>query len=147
MKREILIYNQSKRKIPEKFIKDTISKTLDFLKLKQPVELAVLVVSPSEIKRLNKIWRHKDYIPDELSFGFNSRKITKFAKEQNRVLELGEIVVNVNKIIDKSNLAKILVHSLLHLLGLHHEKSESEARQVEKIEKQILKIMPFSTTG
>ena len=139
MKHEILVYNKTRYKVPKKFISNRILRTLDFIKLKQPVELAVLVVSPSEIKRLNKIWRHKDYIPDELSFGFNSRKITKFAKEQNRVLELGEIVVNVNKIIDKSNLAKILVHSLLHLLGKHHETSEAEAKKVEAIEKNILK--------
>lgn len=141
MKNEILIYNRTRCQVPEKLIKLIILKALQFLKLKQPVELAVLVVSPSEIKRLNKIWRHKDYIPDELSFGFNSRKITKFAKEQNRVLELGEIVVNVDKIFNKNYLTTILVHSLLHLLGKHHEKSEAEAKKMEKVEKRILKYL------
>ena len=66
MKHEILIYNKTREKIPEKFIKITIAKALRFLKLKQPVEMAVLVVDKKEIQRLNKIWRKKNKTPDEL---------------------------------------------------------------------------------
>ena len=139
MKHEILIYNQTKVRVPKKFIEDIISTALDFLKLKQPAELAVLIVSAEEIRKLNKIWRKKKYTPDELSFGLNSRKVTKLAKEQNKVLELGEIVVNVDKISDKNNLAKILVHSLLHLLGYNHEKSKTEALKTERLEAKTLK--------
>lgn len=141
MEHEIIVYNQTKRKIPKKLIKDTILKSLKFLKLKQPAEVAVLVVSPAEIKRLNKTWRKKNYTPDELSFGLNSRKTAKLAKEQNKVLELGEIVVNVSKISDENNLAKILIHSLLHLLGYNHEKSKTEALKMEQLEKRILKYL------
>ena len=146
MKHEILIYNKSKKKIPGKFIESTILRILNFLKIKQPVELAVLVVNPSEIKRLNKIWRHKIYTPDELSFGLNSRQTGEpacrqagFAKRKNNVLELGEIVVNVNKIFDKNYLSKILIHSLLHLLGHDHEKSSVQAKKMEQLENKILK--------
>lgn len=141
MKREVLIYNKTNRKVPKKFISDVILKALEFIKLKQPVELAVLIVSAEEIGKLNKIWRHKNYIPEELSFGLNSRKVTKLAKEQNKMLELGEVVVNVDKISDKNNLAEILIHSLLHLLGYDHEKSRTEALKMEQLEKRILKYL------
>ncbi len=146
MKHEILIYNQTRRKVPKQFISDIILRALDFIKLKQPAELAVLIVSAEEIRKLNKIWRQKNYIPDELSFGLNSRKVGEpacrqagFAKKQNKMLELGEIVINVNKISDKNNLAKILIHSLLHLLGYDHEKSIVKAKQMEQLETKILK--------
>ncbi|HEY4495109.1 MAG TPA: rRNA maturation RNase YbeY [Candidatus Paceibacterota bacterium] len=141
MKHEILVYNQTRSKVPEKFILDVILRTFDFLKLKQPAELAVLIVSAEEIRKLNKIWRKKNYTPDELSFGLNSRKQAgraKFAKKQNKMLELGEIVVNVNKISDKNNLSKILIHSLLHLLGYDHERSTAEAKKMEHLEEKIL---------
>ena len=131
MKHEILIYNKTKRKAPEKFIKDIILKVLGFLKLKQPVAMAVLVVDKEEIGRLNKIWRKKNTMPDELSFGLNSRQIAKVANGNSGVLELGEIVVNAEKISDKKYLSKILVHGLLHLLGYSH-------KQMEKFEKKIL---------
>src|SRR3989338_9592501 len=141
MRHEILIYNKTRGKISKKFIKNTILRALNFLKLKQPAELAVLIVSAEEIRKLNKIWRKKNYTRDELSFGLNSRKQAgraKFAKKQNKMLELGEIVVNVNKISDKNNLSKILIHSLLHLLGYDHERSTAEAKKMEHLEEKIL---------
>ena len=142
MKHEGLIYNKTRGKIPKEFIENVILGTLNFLKLKQPLEMAVLIVSPEEIKKLNKIWRGKNESADELSFGLNSRLPAdggKLAKRQNKMLELGEIVVNANKIFEKNNLAKILIHGLLHLLGYNHEKSDSEAEKMEQLEAKIFK--------
>ena len=130
MKHEILIYNKTKRKVPEKFIKTAVVKILDLLKLKQPIEMAVLIIGGNEIKRLNKIWRKKNETPDELSFGLNSREMTRFANDRDNVINLGEIAVNVEKISDKRHLLKILIHSLLHLLGYSH-------KQMEKFEKNL----------
>ena len=138
MKHEILVYNQTRSKVPEKFILDVILRTFDFLKLKQPAELAVLIVSAEEIRKLNKIWRKKNYTPDELSFGLNSRKSSIFAKGNINVINLGEIVISSEKIRDKKYLITILIHSLLHLLGYDHEKSAAEAKKTDRLEKRIL---------
>lgn len=134
MKHEILIYNKTERKVPEKFIKDVIARTLNFLRIKQPIEMAVLVVNKEEIKRLNKIWRKKNTIPDELSFGLNSRQIMRFAENHNGVLNLGEMVVNVEKTSGRNYLSGILIHSTLHLLGYSH-------KQMEGLENKILKSL------
>ena len=133
MKHEILIYNKTRRQVPEKLIKSVILKALQFLKIKQPVEMAVLIVDKEEIKRLNKIWRKVNKVPDELSFGSNSRQTGIFANNNNTVLELGEIVLNAEKISDKNYLTKILIHSLLHLLGYSHGR-------MELLENKIIKI-------
>ncbi len=132
MKHEILIYNKTRRQIPEKLIKSIILKALQFLKIKQPVEMAVLIVDKEEIKRLNKIWRGVNETPDELSFGSNSHQIGIFANNNNSMLELGEIILNAEKISDKNYLSKILIHSLLHLLGYSH-------RRMENLENKIIK--------
>ena len=142
MKHEILIYNKTHEKISKEFIESVILRTFDFLKLKQPMELAVLIVSAKEISKLNKIWRKKNYTPDELSFGLNSRKSTVFAKGNVNVISLGEIVISSEKIRDKKYLTSILIHSLLHLLGYHHEKSIAEAKKMERLEVKI-----FSAIG
>lgn len=141
MDHEILIYNKTGKRIPKKFILNAILLVLNFLKLKQPTALAVLIVNPEEIRKLNKDWRQKDEVADELSFGLNSRQTAKFAKKENRVLELGEIIINIDKIADKNYLFKILVHSLLHLIGYNHEKSEKEAIKIEQLEEKILKAL------
>ena len=139
MRHEILIYNRIRRKIPRKLITEIILKILKSLKSKQPVELAVLIVDKYEIKRLNKVWRNKNYIPDELSFGLNSRKSEVFAKNKSNVLRLGEIAINGDKISDKKYLTIILIHGLLHLLGYSHEQSAVQAKKMEKIEEKLLK--------
>lgn len=148
MSHEILVYNKTSKKVPRKVIKEIILLALNFLKLKQPVELAVLIVGAEEIKKLNIIWRHKNYTPDELSFGLNSRQNGKtvcrhagLAKSQNKVLELGEMVINVDKIVDKKKFSEILVHSLLHLLGYNHEKSKVQAEKMENLEQKMLKYL------
>ena len=139
MKHEILVYNKTSQKTPKKFIESVILQILNFLKLKQPAELAVLIVDSDEIKRLNKIWRGKNESTDELSFGLNSRKSATFAKDNINMVSLGEIVINVEKIRDKKYLTTLLVHSLLHLLGYNHEKSTAKAKKMKKLEEKILK--------
>ena len=150
MKHEILVYNKTRKRIPKDFIENVISRVLNFLKLKQPEELAVLVVGKSEIKRLNKIWRHKNYTPDELSFGLNSREKwilptsrQVFAKTKNKVLGLGEIVISSGRIHNKKKLTAILIHSLLHLLGYNHEKSVAKAKKMEQEEKILSNLEKF----
>ncbi|MEK7578633.1 MAG: rRNA maturation RNase YbeY [Patescibacteria group bacterium] len=130
MKHEILIYNKTQKKAPEKFIKIVILKTLIFLKLKQPVELAVLVVDKEEIKRLNKIWRRVNETPAELSFGLNSRQTARLANGFYSMLNLGEIIINAEKISKRDYLSEILIHSLLHLLGYSHGKMESLEKEI-----------------
>ena len=147
MKHEILIYNKTRRQVPGKLIKPVILKALQFLKIKQPVELAVLFVDKEEIKRLNKIWRKVNKAPDELSFGLNSRQTAGLAKGLYSMLSLGlarrdalgEIIINVKEASNKDYLSKILIHSLLHLLGHHHEKSRKEAKKMERLEAKIFK--------
>ena len=132
MKHEILVYNKTRKRVPEKFMKTVVLNVLDLLKLKQPVELAVLIVDKEEIKRLNKIWRKVNKASDELSFGLNSRQTAWLAKGLYSMLSLGEIIINAEKISDKKYLSKILVHSLLHLLGYSH-------RRMGSLEKEIFK--------
>ncbi len=134
MKHEILVYNKTRKKVPEKFIKNVVLKVLDLLKLKQPIQLAVLVVDKEEIKKLNKVWRGVNETPDELSFGLNSRRMVGFAKGLDSMLSLGDILINAEKISDKNYLSKILIHSLLHLLGYSH-------RRMEGLENKILKSL------
>jgi ssRNA-specific RNase YbeY (16S rRNA maturation enzyme) len=50
------------------------------------------------------------------------------------MLSLGEIIINAEKISEKNRLPKILIHSLLHLLGYSH-------RRMENLEKEILKSL------
>lgn len=104
-------------------------------KFKIKKEISIAILSPLEIKKLNKIYRHKNKVTDVLSFNLDDEKI------------LGEIVICLEqakkqakekKISLQAELKLLVVHGTLHLLGYDHEVSEVEAERQEKEEKLLL---------
>jgi len=98
-------------------------------------EISVALLSPEEIKQLNKIYRKKDKVTDVLSFNLDDQKI------------LGEIVICLaqakkqaleKKTSLQSELKLLVTHGTLHLLGYDHEISDMEAERQEKEEKLLL---------
>ncbi len=161
MTSEILIYNKTKFAVSKKLICGTILGALNLLKLKQPVEMAVLIVGDKEIRRLNRVWRRKDRATNVLSFpqmtktelkktvnfGSGSRKSGKVDLQSKSVISLGQILIDPHQILPgikknrkdfEKELVKLVVHGLLHLLGYDHETRRQEIRMLKK-EKELLK--------
>lgn len=132
MKLLVEINNLSTCRIGEDFFVKTIKKTLktsgyDFLRSKN-VSVSVALVAPAEIKRLNKIYRQKNSVTDILSFAeYKSRAALE--KVGDKAIFLGELILCYNDIKEyarknkedvKQELAKVVSHGLLHLLGFSH---------------------------
>ena len=93
------------------------------------VNYSVHIVSPDQIRKLNKIHRGRDTITDVLSFPMlhiiagqlptRENFPLDFNPETNKI-ELGDIVINETEP-DKEFLIE---HGLLHLLGYHHKGDE-----------------------
>ncbi|MBI5047987.1 MAG: rRNA maturation RNase YbeY [Deltaproteobacteria bacterium] len=113
-------------------------------------ELSILLTDNNGIQRLNKRYLKKDRPTDVLSFpmwDFNSELRTP-----NSQLILGDIVISLetaktqakeNDVTLKEELARLLIHGILHLLGFDHEKSSKEARRMRKEEERLLKIAKY----
>jgi probable rRNA maturation factor len=86
---------------------------------KKSIELSIALVGQKEIKKLNKKYRGKNKATDVLSFSY------------------GEIVICPDKV-RKGELARVLIHGILHLLGLDHEGTEKRALEMEKKEDYYL---------
>lgn len=109
--------------------------TIAARRLKIKKEISIALLSPLEIKKLNKIYRHKDKVTDVLSFGLDDKHL------------LGEIVICVEQAKKQaqekkqslqSELKLLVVHGTLHLLGYDHEISAKEAERQEAEEKTLL---------
>lgn len=109
--------------------------TIAARRLKIKKEISIALLSPLEIKKLNKIYRHKDKVTDVLSFGLDDKHL------------LGEIVICVEQAKKQaqekkqslqSELKLLVVHGTLHLLGYDHEISAKEAERQEAEEKKLL---------
>lgn len=132
MKLLVEINNLSTCRIGEDFFIKTIKETLkrsgyDFLRAKN-VSVSVALVAPEEIKKLNKKYRQKNAVTDVLSFAeYKSRAALE--KVEDKAIFLGELILcyndikeyaEINKEDVKRELARVVSHGSLHLLGFSH---------------------------
>jgi len=107
--------------------------TEDFLKSlnidPDTVNFVVSVVSPDEMRELNRQYRGKDKSTDVLSFPTLNIAAGQHPSRENFPLdfnhetgkiELGDIVINERE----DNPDFLIEHGLKHLLGYHHEGDE-----------------------
>ena len=102
-----------------------------FLK-NQEVEISLALVSPEEIRKINKEYRKYDDVTDILSFPEygNIEQIKKMAVEKSgSEIFLGELILCYDDIKEyadeesldlKEELANVIAHGILHLLGFKH---------------------------
>lgn len=103
--------------------------------------LAVRIVGSAEGRRLNLLWRGRDYPTNVLSFPAPDAPPTRGVRRA-----MGDIVVCAPVVAREArqqgkrlddHWAHLLVHGSLHLLGHDHER-ESDALRMERRERQIL---------
>lgn len=130
----IEINNQTQNRADKKMIKSVVLKTLKksgqkFLNNKK-ISISLAFVSPKEIKKLNRLYRHKNQPTDILSFA-EYQNAGQLKKEKKGAIFLGELVIcpddikeyaKSNKLDYKKELARTISHGMLHLLGYKHGK-------------------------
>ncbi len=87
--------------------------------------LSVAFVSAEEMQQLNKKYRNKDKPTDVLSF----EKVSEFKDECSEIVICPEYVKakpTDATLSFKRELAKVLIHGILHALGYDHEISQKE---------------------
>lgn len=126
-------YNAWLKKVGEKVAKDLKTKRL----------ISVILVGDKKIRELNRQYRKKDKVTDVLSFG-----------DWHSPDFLGEIVISLPQIKRqarqygvsvKEELARMLVHGLLHLRGWDHERSRVEEKRMIKKQESIMKHVTHNT--
>jgi probable rRNA maturation factor len=127
------------KKIPQKFWSTWLDKLTRALKLRGTHTLSIAVVNGPTIRKLNRIYRGKDYITDVLSFrdadgeapapGYLGELIICYPQAVRQAREQGHSV--------ERELSILLIHGCLHLLGYeHHERREAD--KMKQVEEQIL---------
>ena len=114
----IEINNLTTSKIDEEFVKGVAKKVLKGENRKE-IDLSIAFVGEARMRKLNKKYRGKNKVTDVLSFGqgLNEivvclREIKKNAKTYNSTF--------------KKELARVLIHAILHLSGYDHKKMQDK---------------------
>ncbi len=134
----IEIKNLTKQKVKDDLIVKVIEKVLKGEKAGK-WNISICLVGCAKIKELNNSFRDKNTPTDVLSF---SGLEVKGSKEK-----VGEIFVCLKEVQDNAKKDSLsfqkaldwaIVHSILHLLGYTHEKSEKQAEKIRKKEQKYL---------
>lgn len=130
----IEINNLTTNPVDEEFLKNVGQKVLEgehpsIGRVPKNLDLSIILIGPAKMRKLNKTYLRKNRVTDILAFSENS-------PPQN----LGEIVICLREVKKnakrynltfKKELARVLIHGILHLLGEDHEISKKRAKEME----------------
>ena len=132
-------------------IREAVETTLDFEDFRNACEVSVTFTDNEGIHQLNKKYRGVDKPTDVLSFPlFDYDGVSEEPPVDEILNNLGDIVISLEKAKEqaaeyghsfKRETAFLCVHSMLHLLGYDHEKSEEEDRDMRARQTEIMRIM------
>jgi len=115
--------NLTKEDVSDRFL-ERIARIVLRGENKEKFDISIAIVSLNEIRGLNKKYRNKNKATDELSF--------KYSKES------GEVVICSKK---TKEIARSLIHGLLHLLGHDHEGSAKKSRKMFQKENHYFSLV------
>lgn len=132
-------------------VRNAIESTLDFEDFQNHCEVSVTFTDNEGIHELNKKYRQVDRPTDVLSFPLFDFEGDMDEPPIDEVMSnLGDIVISLEKASEQAEeyghsfereVAFLCVHSMLHLLGYDHERSEEEDREMRAKQSEIMKIM------
>lgn len=132
-------------------LREAIETTLDFEDFRNVCEVSVTFTDNDGIQELNRKFRQIDKPTDVLSFPlFDFEGECEEPPIDEMISNLGDIVISLERAAAqaeefghsfKREVAFLTVHSMLHLLGYDHEKSEEEDKEMRAKQTEIMRIM------
>ncbi|MBU1146086.1 rRNA maturation RNase YbeY [Patescibacteria group bacterium] len=140
---KIEINQQVGKKISERWLNKIVKGTLGAVGVNN-AGVSIAIVGDQEMKKLNKEWRGKNCVTDVLSFDY------KFQVPSSKFQVDGEIIISYpraarqakeRKASTAEEIKMLLIHGALHLAGYDHEKNLRQAREMEKLQNKMVKLL------
>ena len=144
--------NQTKYKtgfLLRRRLKKAIRAALRYENFTQDAMVSVTFTDNDGIRELNREYREKDAATDVLSFPMYTMEEDD-RPEPDMTAELGDIVLSLERAGKQAaefghsferETAFLTVHSVLHLLGYDHERSEEEEKDMFRRQEEIMTIL------
>jgi probable rRNA maturation factor len=137
--------------VPVAELRRIVRRVLDAEDVARDVQVEVVLADAHTVRELNRLYRGKDETADILSFA--SHEGEAFVTSPDEAPTLGEIVICLPVAESQARsggrttaaeVAHLLVHGLLHVLGLDHEASETEAARMQAREDELLDELGYA---
>jgi probable rRNA maturation factor len=146
----ISVEQKLKVSLKESWLQKIAIRTLEAEGIISPVEIGLVITDSKTIQKLNRIYRGEDKPTDVLAFhmipGTSQESELRFVGPPDGVHHLGEVVISYPQAVRQAQeqghgvaqeLALLIAHGVLHLLGYDHELPEEE-QQMKARENEIL---------
>jgi probable rRNA maturation factor len=148
----ISVEQKLKVSLEEGWLQRIVLKTLEAEGVASPVEMGLVITDSKTVQKLNRTYRGKDQPTDVLAFHMSpdttQESELRFVDPPDGVSHLGEVVISYPQAVKQAQeqghsvaqeLALLIVHGILHLLGYSDELPE-ERKQMKARENEILKL-------
>ena len=159
MDNRLFINFSSTKKFPEctynlkMIVREAILATLNYEDLIFGAEVSVTFCDNEYIKKLNSEYRDKDSATDVLSFPMYDFD-DEISPEANPdgTISLGDIVISLERAAEQAKeignsfereVAFLVIHSTLHLLGYDHERSKDDEEAQCLAQREIVESLSF----
>jgi probable rRNA maturation factor len=135
------------------WLQQIVEKPLLLEELPTNVEISLVITGQERIQELNREYRGQDKPTDVLSFSLKEQKAgeeaIEFIEPPDDLLHLGEIIISYPQAVIQAKeqnhsiqdeMAALIVHGALHILGYDHEKPDMESAMKAR-ENEILTEM------
>lgn len=137
--------------LDEEWVRGVVGHALEMEGVGSTAEVGLVITGDDMVRQLNRDYRSIDDTTDVLSFALREDSGVSFVNPPDGVLHLGEVIVSYPRAVAQAGehqhsvqreLALLLVHGVLHLLGHDHEEPEDEAR-MRAAEERVLGALPL----
>ena len=131
-------------------VRASVLSTLAYEGYEPECELSVTFTDDEGIQAVNKQYRNMDKATDVLSFPLTDFEGGDEPPADEPTVSLGDIVISLERAQEQAEefghsfereTAFLCVHSMLHLLGYDHERSEEEDAEMRAKQREIMEIM------
>ena len=150
MRLVIRIDRDFQERIDKRWLRRLVKQSIAAQGIGTEVELSLLVTDDTTVHELNRKYRGKDKTTDVLSFALDADKRSdasaRFVMPPGGIIHLGEVIVSYPRAVEQAaerkhpvedELALLVVHGVLHLLGYDHDKPARE-RKMRSLEQRVL---------
>ena len=134
--------------VEERWVRKIVRQVLKAEQVASPYEVSLVFTNADRVRQLNRDYRGVNEPTDVLAFHMlpERQSDSSFALPPDGVTRLGEVIVSYPQALAQAKerghslereLALLVIHGILHLLGYDHEESR-EAKKMREREKELL---------
>jgi probable rRNA maturation factor len=150
---EIFVEEKFRGVVDGGWVKKIVRQVLKAEGIAPPYEVSLVFTDSETVKQLNRDYRGVDEPTDVLAFSMLPQKgaDSSFALPPDGVTRLGEVIISYPQAVAQAKeqghspereLALLVIHGMLHLLGYDHEEPEEESEMREREKELLEKCLP-----